>query len=294
MNIGNISKYETFLMVAQTGSLTAAAGKLGYTQSGVSRIISDLEKEFGFTLLRRSKNGCALTKEGEQLIEPMRHLLHAGDMLSQTVDQINGLRTGRVRVGLFSSAAMHWAPGIVTGFQKQYPNVEVEFYAGLYKEINSMVESEELDCGFLTKQAKGELSFTELKQDRLMAVIPPEHPFSQYDVFPVSAFEKVDFIIPGEGSHNDIGRIFEESGIHPRVRYIMPDDAGALSMVEHGLGVTIFPELMLDHWQGKVKALPLNPPFIRTIGIAYRQNRTLSPAARAFINFTVQWVKENT
>lgn len=291
MNAGNIAKYEVFVTVFETGSLTAAAEKLGYTQSGVSRSIAELEKEFGFQLFRRGKNGCRLTKEGEKLLEPARSLLHAGELISETVDEINGLKSGFVRIGLFSSVAVHWAPGLVSAFQKKYPNIHMDFYAALYREVAEKIETEELDCGFLTRDAKTDLSFLELKHDSLLVVVSPDHPFANKEAFPVSQISKEDFIIPGEGSHYDIGRIFLESGIRPNVRFTLRDDAGVIAMVEKGLGISIFPELVLAGQTNKVKKLPLDPPFIRTIGLAYKKERVLSPAAREFIAFTTDWVK---
>lgn len=292
MNIGNLSKYEVLASVAETGSLTATAERRGYTQSGVSRIVADLERECGFPLLIRGKLGCSLTKEGEKMLVPIRGLLHAGELVAQTAAEINGLRSGHIRVGLFSSAAVQWAPRLVTEFQAQYPNISVEFFAGLYQEIVERIESEELDCGFITKEAREALNFHALKSDRLLAVLPLDHPFAGVDALPVSELAEEDFIIPGEGSHNDIGRIFSEQGIHPNVRFSMRDDAGAIAMVAHGLGISILPEMVLPGVSLPVKALPLEPPFYRIIGIASKSDRALSPATRAFIAFTEEWVKK--
>ena len=290
MTIGNLSKYEVLSTVAETGSLTSAAEKLGYTQSGVSRIIADLEQECGFPLLTRGKLGCSLTKEGEKMLVPIRSLLRAGDLVTETAAEINGLRSGHIRVGLFSSAAVQWAPKMVTDFLAQYPNIRVEFFAGLYHEIVHMIETEELDCGFITRQAKEDLNFRDLKSDRLLAVVSLEHPCADWDALPISMLANEDFIIPGEGSHYDIGRIFSEHGIHPNVRFSMRDDSGAIAMAAHGLGISILPEMVLKGVSLPVKALPLDPPFSRVIGIASKKNRVLSPAARAFIAFAEDWV----
>ena len=291
MHLGNISKYEVMVTVAEEGSLTAAAEKLGYTQSGVSRIIADLEAECGFPLLTRGKLGAALTSEGEKMLVPMRALLRAGDAVTETADEINGLRAGHIRIGLFSSVAVQWAPRLISSFLALYPNIRVEFYAGLYHEIVRMIETEELDCGFITKQAREKLDFLELKQDRLLAVVPPEHPFAGAAALPVCEIAKESFILPGEGSHYDIGRIFAESGLKPQVRFSMQDDGGAIAMVAHGMGITILPELVLLGCAQKICALPLDPPFSRSIGIANKRNKVLSPAARAFISYTGEWVK---
>ena len=60
----NLQKYLSFVKTAEYGSFTKAAEMLNYTQSGISRMISDLEKELGVTLLERSKSGVKPTSDG--------------------------------------------------------------------------------------------------------------------------------------------------------------------------------------------------------------------------------------
>lgn len=287
----NPLKYSVLLAVAETGSLTAAAEKLGYTQSGISHIIADLEAECGFPLLFRGKAGSTLTREGEKLIEPIRALLNAEAQLTGTVDEINGLRTGRVRVGMFTSVAVHWAPAIAEEFAALYPNIDVELFSGLYQEIESRVLSEELDCGFLTERTRRGLAFTPLANDRLLAVLPKGHPLAELDAVPVSALGQEPFILPGEGSNYDIGELFRAARVTPRVRYALSDDYAALAMVEKGLGVTILPELILKGRTDGAELRELSPAARRTIGMATRRDRAVSPAARAFMEFVRGFVK---
>lgn len=289
--VTNPSKYSALVAVAEAGSLTAAAEKLGYTQSGISHIIADLEAECGFPLLLRGKSGARLTRDGEKLIEPIRALIRAQEQLAGTVDEINGLRSGRVRVGMFSSVAVNWAPAMAEEFSALYPNIDIEFFTGLYQEIENKVLSEELDCGFLTKQSKRGLSFTELARDRLLAVLPKGHPLASLERVPVSFLGEEEFIIPGEGSNYDVGEIFRTCRVTPRVRYALSDDHAAVAMVERGLGVTILPELVLGGRRENAELRELDPAFHRTIGLVSRPNHAVSPAARAFMEFVRAFAK---
>ncbi|MBO4562520.1 MAG: LysR family transcriptional regulator [Clostridia bacterium] len=290
-SITNPAKYSVLAVVAETGSLTAAAEKLGYTQSGISRIIQDIEAECGFPLIMRGKSGSSLTRDGEKLIGPIRQLMRAEEQLSGAVDEIKGLRSGKVRVGMFSSVAVHWAPELIERFTAQYPSIEVELFSGLYDEIEDRVLDERLDCGFSTKQTKRDLNFVELTRDRLLAVVPKDHPFAAFDRLPAELIEKADLILPGEGSGYDIGAIFRSCRITPRVKYALSDDYAALSMVERGLGITILPELILEGRAGNYRVLELEPAFHRTIGIVSRPRRGVSPAAKAFIDFVKAFVR---
>ena len=285
----NPRKYSVLLAIAESGSLTSAAERLGYTQSGISHIIADLEAECGFPLILRSKAGSLLTRDGEKLIEPIRSMLRAEEQLSEAIDAVNGLRSGRVRVGMFSSVAVHWAPELTERFTALHPNIELELFSGLYQEIENKVLSEELDCGFLTKKTKKDLNFSELTRDRLLLVLPCGHPLASLSSVPVELIEREDFIIPGEGTGYDIGDIFRSCRVKPRVKYALSDDHAALSMVQRGLGVTILPELILEGMAEGVALRELSPAFRRTIGIVSRPNRLVSPAARAFMDLVKEF-----
>lgn len=287
----NPSKYAVLMAISEAGSLTLAAEKLGYTQSGVSHIIADLEDECGFPLVVRGKSGSSLTRDGEKLIEPIRSLMRAQEQLAGAIDEVNGLRSGKVRVGMFSSVAVHWAPEIAERFTALYPNIELELFSGLYHEIEDKVLSEELDCGFLTKNTKRDLNFSELTRDRLLAVLPKDHPLASLPSLPIELIEKEPFIIPGEGTGYDIGDIFRSRKLSPRVKYALSDDHAALSMVQRGLGMTILPELILGGIADNVAVLELSPAFHRTIGIVSRPHRLVSPAAKAFMDFVRDFVR---
>ena len=122
----NIDNYRVFIRVAKIGNLTAAAEQLGYTQSGISHIVSALEQEFGFQLLRRSKTGVSLTQEGERILQTLREVVNRDDMLKQIAAEIKGVRMGKVRVGAFSSVAVCWLPKIIAEFSNEYPNISID------------------------------------------------------------------------------------------------------------------------------------------------------------------------
>ena len=146
----NIDNYRVFIRVAKIGNLTAAAEQLGYTQSGISHIVSALEQEFGFQLLRRSKTGVSLTQEGERILQTLREVVNRDDMLKQIAAEIKGVRMGKVRVGAFSSVAVCWLPKIIAEFSNEYPNISIDVSVGTYKTIEDMIIAEEVDCGFMS------------------------------------------------------------------------------------------------------------------------------------------------
>ena len=124
--------------------------------------------------------------------------------------------------------------------------------------------------------------------------VPPKLLPSGCKTLPLEAISDIDFIIPGEGSNYDIGRILRTAGVRPRVKYSVSDDYAAVAMAEGGLGMTIVPELILKGIGGNRAAVELEPACTRTIGIAERSIGTGSPACAAFMRFTENWVKRNS
>ena len=117
----NIKKYEAFIRAVELGSLSKAAEELGYTQSGISHMMQSLEEEVGFPLLVRTSSGILPNAE----LPAIRRLLRTNDALAQTIAQIKGADSGRVRVIAFSSAAACWLPEVICRFQRDFPHVEV-------------------------------------------------------------------------------------------------------------------------------------------------------------------------
>lgn len=126
----NVLKYMAFIKTVETGSFTKAAEKLNYSQSGVSRMIHDLEKEWNLTLLERNRSGVKLTSEGFRILPYAKSLCEEYRKLQMQVDDLHGLQSGIIRIGTISSIATHWLPNIIKAFQKDYPGIDYELLLG--------------------------------------------------------------------------------------------------------------------------------------------------------------------
>ena len=168
----NIQKYQAFVKTVEYGSFTKAAEKLNYSQSGISRMINDLEQEWKVTLLERGKTGIKLTSDGTKLLPYAKNICNDFEKLQMQVDEINGLQSGIIRIGTFSSVATHWLPNIIKEFQKDYPNIDYELLLGDYTEIEKWIDEGRVDCGFLRLPANQDFETIFLEQDKLLAIIP--------------------------------------------------------------------------------------------------------------------------
>lgn len=281
----NIENYRVFLRAAELGSLTAAAEKSGYTQSAVSHTVSVLEKEFGFPLFIRAKSGVTLTQDGERLLPHIREVVNRDDILRQVANDIKGLRSGRVRIGAFSSASVSLLPDIIGDFRRAYPNIELDLRVDAYRAIEEWIRSEEVDCAFTSLSDSREMEFIPLMEDRMLALLPDGDPLLALPALPLERIGETDFIIPGEGTNYDIGRILRTAGVKPKVSFAVNDDHAAIAMVKRGLGMTIVPELILRGLGEEVNAMELEPRCTRTICLAAKHFKSISPACRAFVSF---------
>lgn len=281
----SIQKYKSFLKAVETGSFTKAAEVLDYSQSGISRMINDLEQEWDVTLLERGKSGIRLTSDGLEILPYIQKICYDYERLQMKVDEINGIQSGLIRIGTFSSVATHWLPNIIREFQKDYPNIEYELLLGDYTEIEEWIQTGRVDCGFLRLPTKTDLETIFLEDDKLMAIIPENHSLKDCENFPVKALCDEPFMLLEKGDKAEISEIFERNNLTPNVRFATWDDYAVMSMVESGLGLSILPQLIMKRVPYKVLAKELDVPAYRKIGLALKDKKTASVAVKRFIEY---------
>lgn len=281
----NILKYMAFIKTVEYGSFTKAAEMLTYSQSGISRMINDLEKEWKVSLLERSRAGVRLTSDGLKLLPYAKSLCDEYQKLQMQVDELNGLQSGLIRIGTFSSVATHWLPNIIREFQKSYPNIDYELLLGDYAEIEEWIADGRVDCGFLRLPTRPEFETIFLEQDNLLAILPKNHPLTEYDHVPVSALCSEPFMLLEKGAKAEVSEIFERSGLTPKVRFTTWDDYAVMSMVESGLGISILPQLILRRIPYRIVAKELDVPAYRNIGLALRDKKSASIAVKRFLEY---------
>lgn len=281
----NLQKYLSFVAVVEEGSFTKAAEKLSYSQSSISRMIADLEKDWNITLLERDVNGIRLTSEGLRLLPYMKNVVREYKKLKMEVDELSGLRTGLIRIGTFSSVATHFLPNIIKAFQKDYPNIDYELLLGDYTEIEQWLIDGRIDCGFNRLPTSNECDFIELEKDRLLAVLPVGHPLGKYEKVPLEALCGEPFMLLEKGAKAEISHLFESRGLKPNVKFTTWDDYAVMSMVESGLGVSILPELILRRAPYRIITKELSPSAYRRIGFTLKNRKTASLAVRRFMEY---------
>lgn len=288
-------KVAALLAAVELGSLTAAAERLGYTQAGLTNMMNALETELGVSLLIRSRSGVRLTAAGRRLLPELKSFVAAAEQLEQGAEALRAGSAVTLRVGAYSSVARRWLPGILAAFRRELPEVDVAVTMGGNKDLHQMVRNGELDCAFASchPSLRHGLDWLPLRQDPLLAIVPAEGDGGAA-AFPATDFDGQEFLMPALGFDLDILPVLEGARpkISPHIRYTNLDDAAIVSMVEHGLGLTVLSELVMESVSGKVLAKPLDPPACREIGIITAQRRQETRALSRFVRCAEQTLRE--
>ena len=286
-------KLEALLMAVDLGSFTKAAEVLGYTQSGLTHMMNSLEKEVGFTLLERGRSGVRLTEEGERIAPAVREFLQANARLDSVIEQVASSRTEIIRVSAYASIAMHWLPGIIQRFREECPDVDVDIRMADHVDVPyDLLAQGKMDAILVSPQDEGQYEWVHLADDPMFAVLPRDFDTQGMTAFPLAAFEARDFIMPSQGFDKDIMRIFNRIGVKPHILPTWVDDPTVISMVSHGLGVSMMTELTVRGRTDGVKLLPVEPASSRELGLAVRSLDAASDGLRHFIDCTKRVVAE--
>lgn len=286
---GSIAKYRAFVEVARVGSLTAAARELGYSQSGMSRMVQDLEHEWGVTLLRRGRHGIALTPDGARILPMVQRVVDDQRRVEERVGEVCGLETGSVRVGTFSSVATYRLPRVLGHLQAAHPKVEYELLMGDWGEIEHWTTTGRVDVGFIPFAPQPPLQSHVVERDELMAVVPRGHALASQAEVRLDQLTADPYLMLERGEIGIIPRMFVDAGLEPKVWLTTWDDYAIMSMVEAGLGVSVLPRLILQRCPFDVAILPLHGHPYREITVIWRDEATLSRAAQDFLENLQNW-----
>ena len=275
-------KLEALVVSVELGSFTRAAEQLGYTQSGLTHMMNSLEKDIGFTVLVRGRSGVQLTPAGQRIFPLVQECLAGSAALEREISLINSHKEDSVRVAAYESIARHWLPEVIQQFRREHPDVTVDIQMGSVDEVYRWVLEARVDMCFASRQDYNTLDWTPLRDDELLAILPPDYPDGD-NAFPIEFFNGQEFLMPSMGFDKDILRVLNEHGVAPLIRTTQVSDSAVISMVEHGLGVSVLSRLVLRGRQNSVRALPLLPQAFRKLGIAARPRKELRPIVRKFI-----------
>ncbi|MDC4327357.1 LysR family transcriptional regulator [Acinetobacter baumannii] len=281
------TQLEIFALIAELKSFTATAEKLGISQSAVSHALKSLEQQWGINLISRTQSDIELTTTGQQLLTHVKELLSISDTLEKEVAAIHGLNEGTLRIGSFgASSSIYLLPEILEAFRQRYPKIEIYIDEGEDKEVAQWLLERRIEVGFLIMPDERFDTFP-LIEDRFVALIPSGYPLAQQLYIDPAQLENCSFIMTMAGSRHQVELILKNFNVKPDIKFYVSQILSIVSMVHNQLGISIVSDMvitkeLLSLYPNVVKR-PFKSNLKRSIGLAVKNKKHISPAVKAFI-----------
>jgi DNA-binding transcriptional LysR family regulator len=281
----NTQKLRVLFKAIELGSLTKAGEELGYSQSAITQMMKSLEEDVGFSLLSKNNRGVELTAEGAELIPLMRRIIDAEEAFYEEAAEICGMHKGTLWIGSYVSTSVHWLPVVLQYFQENYPSVKVNIDESGQDDLVSKLLDRRIDAALISDPGVRTLDFIPVYHDPLVVAYSDKYDLSRYDRISMDTIKDYPFLLTDQTYDRDVHKLISQSGHKPDIRYTSKDDYAVLSMVRHGLGITIIPELVVEGFDKDFSCRPYEPEYYRTLGVAVRSVEDASPLVRFFIKY---------
>lgn len=278
----DISKYRAFLTTVECGSFTEAAKRLFYTQSAVSRMVADLENQWGVALLSRKKTGLTLTTAGAALLPFIRQICSDEMRLNGVLQDMTGLKSGVVRLGTVTAVANEWLPVVLEKLMQEVHGIEYEILIGNGDVIADWLKEDRIDVGIFVPKNTEHLKAELLHLDEFKVIFPKGHELAGYEKVPLTALKNYPYILHGASWCKALEEQLEKNQQRIPVRYTTVGATSIVNLVRAGIGVSILPELLLENDKFKVESRPLDPPLSRKLFLVTHGTPTM-PAVKAFV-----------
>jgi LysR family transcriptional regulator, low CO2-responsive transcriptional regulator len=283
----------TFLEVARQGSFSRAGEKVFRSQSAVSAQIRQLEQEYGDRLLDRSGKTVRLTPAGQVFYEYAERMKNLRDESLTAVADHSGTPRGTLRVGANEATCLYVLPEVFAEYCRRYSAVSISIYRNFSYKIVEKLENGQVEVGILTLPITSpSLKIQPIFRGKLMLMVSPKNPLAKMKTVPVSEIVKYPLLFPKTGhTRRLLDKLFRPLNADVQIRMELPSIGMIKNFVAADLGVSLitasFARDEVD--AGRVKLIDLEDvELYRELGLAYRRDRTLSVAGKAFIGLLRQ------
>ncbi len=293
MKDATVRQLQIFEAAARALSFSRAAQVLHLTQPAVSMQVRQLEHFAGVPLFERTGRRLRLTDAGEELVLHARGVLRALEDADEAFAAMKGLRGGRVRLALVSTAK-YFAPRLIARFVETHPGVQVRLQADNREAVVRTLAANDVDMALMGRPP-GDIDVVAMPfaDHPLVVIAPPGHPLARRRQVPIEALAGETFLVRemGSGTRTAMERFFQERGIPLQVGMEMPSNETIKQAVMAGLGLS-FISLHTIALELSSRALAIvnaqGLPVMRQWMVVHRREKRLAPAASAFKDFVLQ------
>lgn len=250
-----LDQLRTLVAVADTGSMTQAAARLGYTPGAVSQQMASLTKAIGRPVFVRSGRGLALSDTGMIVVGIARDILAAESRAADTLAFGTADRRVDVLLGVFGSAAVAAIPAVTAFLREHSPATRFRAQEVDVEEMPNAIADDVIDLALGLSYSDVPLppqrgvTMTRLFTEPFDIVLPPEALGLADDTRALTEYANTaDWILPPTTSAFGKATRFAcaAAGIQPRVTHLVTDTAVSISMAEAGVGITLATSLMMN------------------------------------------------
>ncbi|MBV2121458.1 MAG: LysR family transcriptional regulator [Candidatus Thiodiazotropha sp. (ex Ctena orbiculata)] len=285
----------SLVAIADTGSITEAADRIGLTQPALSRRLQQLEDYFGAELFSRGRKGVQLTEIGRLVESEARILIARYDHLRDQVRAHQGLEGGTVRIGGGATAVSFLLPKAIASFQGSHPAVKFQLKEAGSNEVAEDVINGRLELGLVTMPVKNrDLKVWPLLTDRIVLVGPKQHPLAKKRRISASALDGISFV--GFEADTAVRQIIDatlrDAGVEMNVVMELRSIPAILRMVATTGNLAFVSQLGVDSLEDVAEIEVRDFKVERELAVIARRGSTLSPAAQAFADLLREAVVE--
>lgn len=293
-----LRQLKTFITIAKLLSFTKAAEELGYAQSSVTSQIQTLEEEFGTVLFERLGRQIKLTKDGEYLLSYAAKIVklsaEAKDLLSSSP-----VPKGTLTIGTAESLCIHRLPEVFKTFRANYPYVEINLNFDALSNYRELLRKNMIDIAFFLDVPCREKDLTThvLFKESMSVIAAPNHPFTKKSKITPYDLNGAALILTAEGC--TYRKIFEsiltQAGTKPSSVMGVNSNEVIKKFVGDGWGIGFLPQIVVQQelLRHQLIELPwVGPSFGIHAQLIYHKDKWLSPALQAFINLTLETLRQ--
>ncbi|GGR92135.1 LysR family transcriptional regulator [Micromonospora fulviviridis] len=289
-----------FVAVAEVRHFTQAADLVGITQPSLSKQIHALETDLGAPLFERVRGNIALTAAGEVLLPLAKRILADVDTATREVQELVGLRRGRVRLGATPSLATSLAPPVLRRFRDAHPTVDLRVEEGGSQDLVRDLLRGDLDLALIIEPSTGTdpglRADPILRESLVVASVDPLPAADERGEVRITDLRDLPLVMFREGYdlRDATLQACRAAGFEPTLSVDGGEMDAVLSFVEAGLGVALVPGIVVARRAG-IRVTRLVPPGVRrTIAVARRRDVVPTHAGRELRRILLEYVHDAT
>jgi DNA-binding transcriptional LysR family regulator len=283
MNV-TLRQLEVLLAIARFKSFTKTGESVGLTQSAVSHSVRELESELALKLFDRTTREVELTDTGKRLAAALEPVLEELEDILRAARGAGEQLRGKVRVASSPTMSSNLMPFCISECSKTYPDIHLILRDQVQSLVLDSVLHGEVDFGVIVEpKSTFDLSCEPIMTDPFCLVCRKDHPLAKNKTVRWNRLAGEDLVLldQASGSRQLIDRAFVSQNIDCRVVQEVGHAMTVFQLISAGIGIAVMPMLAMPVPESSgLVARPLTPKVTRTIMLARRKNRSLSPAAK--------------